>query len=79
MNKPAIFGSVAIVLILSAAPVTYSPQSGLQPNAACAQGVKTPMGGGCCRELGAICVWGHDGYGNPQYFTNYYFRQNSPC
>lgn len=41
------------VLLLVAAPLAFSPETGVRENEACAQN------GTCCREIGATCVIGH--------------------
>ena len=77
MNKRGFLIAGSFMGILgSTAPVRFSPTEGLRFAEACAQTIKTPIRGGCCRETDAICVFPVSN-GTFTLLPGYYFAKDS--
>ena len=55
MHKTTVIRATAFAALLVAAPLAFSPRTGIRQNVACAQTEIAP-GAGCCKqETGSLC------------------------
>ena len=68
MHTTTVIRATALAVVLAAAPLAFSPGTGIRQNAACAQ-TEADSATGCCKqESGSIC-----NNGGPTDKMNYYY------
>jgi hypothetical protein len=69
MHTTTVIRATALAAVLTAAPLAFSPGTGIRQNAACAQ-TEVDSGAGCCKqETGSICNNGSSDKMNYYYTT----------